>query len=192
MFANLHGSQLTPNSPHLNLPVQLRGRGDCAGCSSFPLPIANPRHLLAGLAIGGGKLLHPSGGLWCSARLWRVAQVADTAQYEIEMTLWRVLLWAWIASMVCVVMGVPLAQATGWEDSGVGAILGRIIGHGSLNAAMLSVVYAPVFSKLRRLRAINPAVGTLIGVLIPLAALLLISNPTATTWGEKLSETIET
>jgi len=108
------------------------------------------------------------------------------------MTIWRVLLWAWIASMVCVVMGVPLAQATGWEDAGVGAILGRIIGHGSLNAAMLLIVHSPVFSMLRRWRAINPAVGTLIGVLIPLTALLLISNPTATTWSEKLSETTET
>jgi hypothetical protein len=108
------------------------------------------------------------------------------------MTLWRVLLWAWIGSMVCVVVGVPLAQATGWEDSGVAAILSRIIGHGSLNAVMLLVVHAPLFSILRRLRAINPAIGTLIGALIPLAALLLISNPTATTWSEKLSETIET
>ena len=108
------------------------------------------------------------------------------------MTVWRALLWAWGVSMVCVVMGVPLAQATGWEDSGVGAILGRIVGHGSLNAAMLFVVHAPVFSMLRRLRALNPAVGALIGVLIPLAALLLISNPTATTWSEKLTETIET
>jgi hypothetical protein len=88
--------------------------------------------------------------------------------------------------------GGSLAQATGWEDSGVGAILGRIIGHGSLNAAMLLIVHAPVFAMLRRWRAINPAVGTLIGVLIPLTALLLISNPTATTWSEKLSETTET
>ena len=108
------------------------------------------------------------------------------------MTLWRVLLWAWVASIVCVVMGVPLAQATGWEDSGVGAILGRIIGHGSLNAAMLLVVHAPVFSMLRRLHAINSALGTLIGVLIPLLALLSISNSTATTWSEKLAETFET
>jgi hypothetical protein len=57
---------------------------------------------------------------------------------------------------------------------------------------MLLVVHAPVFSMLRRLRAINPAFGTLIGVLIPLLALLLISNPTAETWTEKVQETVET
>lgn len=107
------------------------------------------------------------------------------------MTPWRVLLWAWIASIVCVVAGVPVAQATGWEDPGVGAIVGRIVSQGTLNAAMLLVVHAPVFSMLRRVRAITAGVGTLIGVLIPLLALLLISNRTATTWSEKLAETFE-
>jgi hypothetical protein len=108
------------------------------------------------------------------------------------MTFWRVLLWAWVASVVCIVIGAPLAQATGWEDSGTGALFGRILGHSLLAASMLLLVHGPVFFGLRRICSIAPTPATIIGVVIPLVAVLLLSNPTAETWTEKVQETVET
>ena len=108
------------------------------------------------------------------------------------MTSSRVFLIAWAALVVCVSIGAPLAQATGWEHPGAGAMFARILGHGALGAGMLLLVHAPLFVVLCRLRRVTPPVAALIGAAIPLAAVLLISNPTAETWNEKVAETIQT
>ena len=109
-----------------------------------------------------------------------------------SMTLSRAFWGAWVTLAVCVFFAALLAQATGWEQPGVAGVIGRLIGHGALGAGMMLLVHTPLLLTLRRLARVGPILGAALGAAIPLAGLLVISNPTAETWGEKFTETLET
>jgi hypothetical protein len=57
---------------------------------------------------------------------------------------------------------------------------------------MMLLVHTPLLLTLRRLVRVGPMLGAAIGAAIPLVGLLVISNPTAETWSEKFTETVQT
>ena len=54
------------------------------------------------------------------------------------------------------------------------------------------LLHTPLLLTLRRLARVGPMPGAATGAAIPLVGLLLIGNPTAETWSEKFTETVQT